>query len=219
MNSGKVRLNSGILERRHSNWDEALHHFRRAREIDDTYCEPDYWIGASLLQQGTQVQLGLMVGHAGHAVLWVLYHAPTAKRMVEPMPWNQSGKCVTAAALRASQQVCSAEGQQQLHKTGCHCTWHSPASLLCHIQELEKALRCKYVAANALNALQQVYQLMGSEAKEKAASHQAWARILLKPELGRVVEACQLLEQVALEKVQLGGSYASAQGKIQCDTG
>ncbi|KAL0037384.1 hypothetical protein WJX79_005166 [Trebouxia sp. C0005] len=137
MNSGKVRLNSGILERRHSNWDQALHHFRRAREIDDTYCEPDYWIGASLLQQGKHVQLGLM--------------------------------------------------------------------------ELEKALRCKYVAANALNALQQVYQLMGSEAKEKAASHQAWARILLKPELGRVVEACQLLEQVALEKVQLGGSYASAQ--------
>jgi len=64
MNSGKVRLNSGILERRHSNWDEALHHFRRAREIDDTYCEPDYWIGASLLQQGKHVQLGLMVGRA-----------------------------------------------------------------------------------------------------------------------------------------------------------
>ena len=105
----------------------------------------------------------------------------------------------------------------ELHKTGCNCTWHSP-HLLCHIQELEKALRCKYVAANALNALQQVYQLMGSEVKEKAASHQAWARILLKPELGRVVEACQLLEQVALEKVQLGGSYASAQGKVHSRT-
>ncbi len=111
----------------------------------------------------------------------------------------------------------STDGQQQLHKAGCNCTWHSPC-LLCHIQELEKALRCKYVAANALNALQQVYQLMGSEATEKAASHQAWARILLKPELGRVVEACQLLEQVALEKVQLGGSYASAQGKVHSHT-
>lgn len=62
MDSGKVRLNSGILERRHSNWDKALHRFRRAREIDDTYCEPDYWIGATLLQQGKHVQLGLMVG-------------------------------------------------------------------------------------------------------------------------------------------------------------
>jgi len=146
-------------------------------------------------------------------VFLVLYHAVTAKSMLELMPWDQSGKCVTAGALRTLQQVSSADGQQQLHKTGCHCTWHSPR-LLCHIQELEKALRCKYVAVNALNALQQVYQLMGSEAKEKAASHQAWARILLKPELGRVVEACQLLEQVALEKVQLGGSYASAQGKV-----
>ncbi len=66
MNSGKVQLNSGILERRHSNWEQALHHFRRAREIDDTYCEPDYWIGASLLQQGKHVQLGLMVCHGGH---------------------------------------------------------------------------------------------------------------------------------------------------------
>ncbi len=64
MDSGKVRLNSGILERRHSNWDKALHHFRRAREIDNTYCEPDYWIGATLLQQGKHVQLGLMVGCA-----------------------------------------------------------------------------------------------------------------------------------------------------------
>ena len=80
-------------------------------------------------------------------------------------------------------------------------------------QELEKALGCKYVASNAVTALQQVYQLLGNDPKEKAASLQAWARILLKPELGRVVEACQLLEQVALEKVQLGGSYASAQGK------
>ena len=46
------------------------------------------------------------------------------------------------------------------------------------------------MAANALNALQQVYQLMGSDAKEKAASHQPWARTLLKPELGRLVKAC-----------------------------
>lgn len=62
MNSGKVRLNSGILERRHSKWDKALQHFRMARQIDDTYCEPDYWIGATLLQQGTNLELGLLVG-------------------------------------------------------------------------------------------------------------------------------------------------------------
>ena len=64
LNSGKVRLNSGILQRRHSNWNEALHHFGMARQIDDTYCEPDYWIGATLLQQGSNIQLGLMVSTA-----------------------------------------------------------------------------------------------------------------------------------------------------------
>ena len=81
------------------------------------------------------------------------------------------------------------------------------------VQELENALSCKYVASNAVSALQQVYQLMGSNSREKATSLQSWARILLKPELGRIVEACQLLEQVAIEKVQLGGSYAQAQSK------
>ena len=63
MNSGKVRLNSGILERRRSNWSGALHHFRMARQIDDTYCEPDYWIGATLLQQGSHLDLGVQVRH------------------------------------------------------------------------------------------------------------------------------------------------------------
>lgn len=67
LNSGKVRLNSGILERRHSNWDKALHHFRMARQIDDTYCEPGYWIGATLLQQGSNLQLGLMVSTMCHS--------------------------------------------------------------------------------------------------------------------------------------------------------
>ena len=66
MNSGKVRLNSGILERRHSNWDRALQHFRMARQIDNTYCEPDYWIGATLLQQGNDLDLGLQVGGRPH---------------------------------------------------------------------------------------------------------------------------------------------------------
>ena len=80
-------------------------------------------------------------------------------------------------------------------------------------QELENALSCKYVASNAVNALQQVYQLLGSNPQEKERSLQSWARILLKPELGRIVEACQLLEQVAVEKMQLDGSYAEVQSE------
>ena len=50
-NSAKVQLNMGILERRYQNWDEALHHFTRARSIEPTYCETRYWIGITLAAQ------------------------------------------------------------------------------------------------------------------------------------------------------------------------
>lgn len=82
------------------------------------------------------------------------------------------------------------------------------------VQEMEKALSCKYVASNAATALQQVYQLMSNTPERKGSALQAWARILLKPELGRVVEACQLLEQVAFDSVQQGGSYSESQSKL-----
>ena len=134
--------------------------------------------------------------------------------------------CQICDALHMSAQVLNlcglspvSAGQVMSHDMQCFniCCCFSPKpcndpAYLC-MQELENALSCKYVAANAVSALQQVYQLMGSNAREKATSLQAWARILLKPELRRVVEACQLLEQVAIEKVQLGGSYAQAQSK------
>lgn len=80
LNSAKVRLNSGILERRHSNWRKALDHFRSARQIDDTYCEPSYWIGATLLQEGRHIKQALQVylsgshrfGCAAHTCLHLL---------------------------------------------------------------------------------------------------------------------------------------------------
>ena len=81
------------------------------------------------------------------------------------------------------------------------------------LQELEKALSCKYVASNAVTALQQVYQLSASRPGQKGRALQAWARILVKPELGRVTEACHLLEQVALDTIQQGGNYSQAQSK------
>ena len=84
------------------------------------------------------------------------------------------------------------------------------------LQELEDAVSCKYVAANAVNALQQVYQVLGNTSPaEKAASQQTWARILLKPELRRASEACQVLEQTALDMVQAGASYQQARGQAK----
>ncbi|KAI7844666.1 hypothetical protein COHA_001755 [Chlorella ohadii] len=48
--SGKVQLNSGIIERRYQNWEKAEAHFRLAREADpEGFCEPDFHIGLTLL--------------------------------------------------------------------------------------------------------------------------------------------------------------------------
>lgn len=43
-------MNSGILEKRKGNLEAALAHFYAAREIEPTYCECDYWIGATFIQ-------------------------------------------------------------------------------------------------------------------------------------------------------------------------
>lgn len=81
------------------------------------------------------------------------------------------------------------------------------------MQELEAAVSCKYVAANAVNALQQVYQVLSNTSpSERATAQQAWARILLKPELRRVAEACHILEQTALDSIKSGGTYQQAKG-------
>lgn len=54
--SAKVRLNNGILQRRYQAWDTALEHFTRAQEVEPGYCEPDYWIGATLVRRGRAVR-------------------------------------------------------------------------------------------------------------------------------------------------------------------
>lgn len=50
-NSAKVQLNIGIVEKRYQNWDAALEHFRKAVDIEPTYCEPIYWTGATLVNK------------------------------------------------------------------------------------------------------------------------------------------------------------------------
>ena len=56
-----MQLNSGILERRRQNWAKALHHFEEARRIEPTYCEPDYWVGATKINAGLPPDEGLKV--------------------------------------------------------------------------------------------------------------------------------------------------------------
>ena len=59
--SAKVQLNSGILERRYQNWDRALMHFEHARAVEPGYCEPDYWIGITLLAQQANTSRAILV--------------------------------------------------------------------------------------------------------------------------------------------------------------
>ena len=56
-----MQLNSGILQRRYENWDAAIAHFELARSIDTTYCEPGYWVGLCLINQGMHASRGMEV--------------------------------------------------------------------------------------------------------------------------------------------------------------
>jgi hypothetical protein len=54
--SAKVQLNNGILARRTADWGAALAHFERAKQIEPTYCEPDFWSGLTLLNANRSVR-------------------------------------------------------------------------------------------------------------------------------------------------------------------
>ncbi|KAK9811534.1 hypothetical protein WJX72_005492 [[Myrmecia] bisecta] len=123
--SAKVQLNSGILERRYMNWRQALEHFELARAIEPGYCEPDYWVGLTLINQGLDIPRGL--------------------------------------------------------------------------EELQKAVNCKYVAVEAVKALHKIYTLLHAESPRGALYIKAWAQVLLHPTLNRLEEACEALEQAAVE--------------------
>ena len=61
-NGAKVRLNMGITERRYQNWDAALEHYLRAKELAGRgLCEPDYWIGVTRINRGVDIDIGLEV--------------------------------------------------------------------------------------------------------------------------------------------------------------
>lgn len=122
--SAKVQLNLGILARRKFQWVRALEHFQAARTIEPTYCEPAYWYGLTLVNQGQSMDGG--------------------------------------------------------------------------IKELEKAISCKYVAADAVQALNTIYKVMHESSPGDGRHLVSWAKVLLRPEVGRPFEACGILEQAAL---------------------
>jgi hypothetical protein len=66
-NSAKVRLNVGILARRSQDWEGALAHFRHARKMEPGYCDPQYWIGLTMVTS-TAVPSAPCRTHAGSRV-------------------------------------------------------------------------------------------------------------------------------------------------------
>lgn len=98
------------------------------------------------------------------------------------------------------------------------------------MQYLERAIGCKYVALNSAAALNTVYQalirdddqllqaaahdqLVAAQAQARKDQHMlAWASVLLKPEVFRVQEACELLEQTAVGHAVPGSSSKALQG-------
>ncbi|MEW5299918.1 MAG: hypothetical protein WDW36_002888 [Sanguina aurantia] len=123
--SAKVRLNSGILERRRQNFPKALDHFERARQIDPTYCEPTYWIGVTHINSDAS---------------------------------------------------------------------HIPQGMV----ELEAALHCKYVAVEAIKALNTVFQALHQMHPEDGSILMRWATILVQPHVSRVGDACDAAERAAV---------------------
>lgn len=122
--SAKVQVNLGILNRRKFNWVGALEHFRAARALEPTYCEPTYWHGLTLINQGQAMEAG--------------------------------------------------------------------------VRELEVAIGCKYIATDAVQALNTIYKVMHESNPMDGRHLVSWANILMRPEVGRPFDACHILEQAAV---------------------
>ncbi|CAL5229598.1 g12956 [Coccomyxa viridis] len=124
-NGAKVRLNMGITERRYQNWDAALGHYLRAKELAGRgFCEPDYWIGVTRINRGVDIDIG--------------------------------------------------------------------------VEEVEKALDCPHIAADAALALNRVYSGLHEMEPEGGRYLMRWARILMRPSLLHIEQTCEALEQALM---------------------
>ncbi|KAK9815977.1 hypothetical protein WJX74_001822 [Apatococcus lobatus] len=91
--SAKVQLNLGILERRHLNWRAALKNFRRAQVIEPGYCDPTYWIGLTLINEGRNTQTGIEKLEEAVGCHWTVGPAMQALSQVyQPTPGGTPGR-------------------------------------------------------------------------------------------------------------------------------
>ena len=62
-------------------------------------------------------------------------------------------------------------------------------------QELERSLDCEHIAPDAAQALRKVYTAMHEMEPEGGRYIAQWARILMRPNLRHIEQACDSLEQ------------------------
>ena len=62
-------------------------------------------------------------------------------------------------------------------------------------QELERSLDCEHIAPDAAQALRKVYAAMHEMEPEGGRYIAQWARILMRPNLRHIEQACDSLEQ------------------------
>ena len=77
------------------------------------------------------------------------------------------------------------------------------------VQELERAIHCKYVAVDAVQALAQVYQQLMKMHPHDYQIPQRWAKILISAPLSRPEDGCDVLETAANSANIQGGADCS----------
>ncbi|KAG2501825.1 hypothetical protein HYH03_000324 [Edaphochlamys debaryana] len=84
------------------------------------------------------------------------------------------------------------------------------------ITELEAALSCKYVAAEALKALNTIFKTLHDADPRDPVPIMRWGLVLVRPELGRAGEGCDSLEQAALGYARMGATQEAEEAVGRC---
>ncbi|KAG1677925.1 hypothetical protein FOA52_001343 [Chlamydomonas sp. UWO 241] len=147
--SAKVQLNSGVLERRRQDPAAALRHFELAKQLDPSYCEPDYWIGLTLLNLGRAQEgvdaLELAVGckyvkSDSVQVLNTVYHM-----MAQSEPTNAFPMLRWAQVLMRPDVA--------LHASACHAQ-ETTAMMFVKTNRVPNALQAVDACVSALDKLE-----------------------------------------------------------------
>ncbi|GAX82143.1 hypothetical protein CEUSTIGMA_g9571.t1 [Chlamydomonas eustigma] len=86
------------------------------------------------------------------------------------------------------------------------------------LEELEKAVGCKYVAADATSTLNKIYQAMHQSEPSNTLPLVRWGQLLLNSHLMRIHEGCSTLEAAALIHTQALDGPAAARVLDLCLT-